>query len=82
MGKRNDTHCLCGEPLNQSIHTIESRRLITLGQRRIIENRVDEIIDRAAESHHRLPDVDQFARALADDMHAQQLVILAMKRPA
>lgn len=57
-------------PLYQPIHAIESRRLITFSQRGIIEDRIDEIIDRAAESHHRLPDVDQLARAFADDMHA------------
>ena len=50
--------------LNQPINPIKRRRLVTLRQRGIVEDRVDEVIHRAAEGHHRLPDVDQLARAL------------------
>ena len=65
--------------LDQPVHAVKGRRLVALRQRGIVENRVDEIIDRAAECHHRLTDVDQLAGAFADDVHAQQLVVLAMK---
>jgi len=35
----------------------------------------DQIAHRAFEIHHQLPDVDEFAGLLADDMHAQQFFI-------
>ena len=65
--------------LNQPVDPVKGSGLVTFRQRWIVEHRVDEVIDRAAEGHHRLPDVDQLAGAFADDMHTQQFVILAVK---
>src|SRR5579859_1864070 len=54
------------------VQSIKRRRLITFRQRRIIENRLHKIFDRALQHQHRLPDVQQFRRALSDNVYAQQ----------
>src|SRR5207248_7999411 len=48
----------------QPVQPIERRNLIALGQRRIVEHRIHEVIQRSAQCHHRLPNVQQLARAL------------------
>src|SRR6185437_8418065 len=63
----------------QPVDPVECRRLVALRQRRIIEHRVDEIIHHAAQHHHCLANVHQLRRALANDVHAQNLPRLAMK---
>ena len=45
---------------------VQRRDLVALGQRRVVEDRVDEVVDGAAAAHHRLADVDQLGRAGAD----------------
>ena len=59
--------------LHEFIQPVKRRRFIALRQRRIVEDRIHEIIDGAAENHHRLADVQQFGRAFADDVNAQHL---------
>src|SRR5262245_2726193 len=54
----------------QPVDPIERGGLVALGQCGIVEDRVDEVVDRAAECQDGLADVDQFAGALADDMDA------------
>src|SRR5579885_697215 len=56
----------------QLIQPVKRRRLVTFCERRIVEDRIHEIIHRALENEHRLPDVQQFGGAFADDMHAEQ----------
>src|SRR6187401_540550 len=57
----------------QSIDAIERCILVTLGERGVIEHGVDEVVDLPIEAEHRLADMDQLARALADDMDAEHL---------
>ena len=52
------------------IHPIQRRHLVRLGERRIVEHRVAEIVDRPAHRQHRLPDVNDLRRALAHHVHA------------
>src|SRR6516165_9833461 len=58
---------------------IERRHLVALGQRGIVEYRVDEVVHGSVEGHDGLADVDQLAGALADDVHAQHLAGVAME---
>src|SRR5262245_61364241 len=58
----------------RSEHLISSV-LVGLGERRIVEHHLDEDVDRATELNHRLPDVHELGRALADHVHADQLAI-------
>lgn len=55
----------------QFIHAVESRGLVAFGKRRVVEHRLDEVIDGTAETEHRLSDVQQLARALADDVDSK-----------
>src|SRR5262245_40691610 len=64
---------------NQLVDAVKRRRLIALGQCRIIKYRFDEIIDRALQDHHRLPDVQQFGCPFADDVDAENLACLAVE---
>ena len=48
------------------------RDLVGLRQGRIVEGILDEIIQRAVQVEHRLADMHQLGRALADDVHAEQ----------
>ena len=59
---------------------VEGGRFIAFGERGVIEDRIDEVIDLAAEGQHGLPDVHQFAGAVADDVDAQQLPRLAVEQ--
>src|SRR6202044_3514694 len=61
------------------VDAVECGSLIALGKGGVIEHRIDEVVQCAAERHDCLPDVQQFASALADDVHAQQMPRLAMK---
>ena len=65
--------------LAELVQAVERRRLIAFGQSRIVEDRIDEIVDRTPEDHHRLADVQQLAGAFADDMHAEQLRVSRWK---
>ena len=55
----------------EPIDPVERRHFVAFGQRRVVEDGIDEIVDRAAERQHRLADMDQLAGAIADDVDAQ-----------
>src|SRR5437667_5812637 len=63
----------------EPVDAVEGRDLVAFRQGRVVEHRVDEVVDRAAERQHRLTDVDQLAGTLADDVDAEQLAGLAVK---
>src|SRR5437016_3013307 len=63
----------------EPVDAVERRYLVAFRERRVIEHRVDKVVDRAAEREHRLTDVDQLAGTLADDVDAEQLAGLAVK---
>src|ERR1700730_3206863 len=63
----------------EPIDAVEGRHFVAFRQGGVVEHRVDEVVDRSAERQHRLTDVDQLARPLADDMDAEQLPGLAVK---
>ena len=48
---------------------------VGLRQGRIVEGAFDEIIDRAAEVHYRLADVNELRRPFADDVDAEQFPV-------
>src|SRR5262249_19350608 len=58
------------------VHRVQGRHLVRLGQGRVVEDRVDEVVDRAATAHHGLPDVDDLGSAGTEDVHPQQLVVV------
>src|SRR5258708_1771348 len=57
--------------LADAIQPVESRNFITFRERWVVEDCIHEIIQLSAQRHHRLTDVQQLARALADDVHAK-----------
>src|SRR6202171_1046270 len=63
----------------EPVDAVEGGDLVAFRQGGVVEHRVDEVVDRSAERQHRLTDVDQLARPLADDMDAEQLPGLAVK---
>src|SRR6185312_8749993 len=65
--------------LRHAVEAVERGHFITFREGWIVEDRIDEVVQRSAESHDGLPDVQQLAGALADDVHAEQRVRLAME---
>ncbi len=51
--------------------------LIEFRKRRIVENHIDERIHSAIHLQHDHPDVNQFRRALANDVQADQLAVVS-----
>ena len=60
----------------QLVQPIQRRDLVRLGQRRVVEDVVDEVIDGSIERHDGLADVDQLGGAGADGVHAEDRVIV------
>ncbi len=63
----------------QLVQAVKCRGLVALGKSRIVENGIDKVVDGSLEDHDRLPDVEQFARAFADDVHAEHFPGLTME---
>src|SRR5579863_8143369 len=63
----------------QAAKPVKRRGLVALREGWVVENGVDKIIDGAAEDHHRLAYVHQFARAFAYDVDAKNLTRVAVK---
>src|SRR5271170_2215530 len=63
----------------QAIDAIKGGRLVALSQGGIVKHRIDEVVYLAAQSHDSLTDVHQLRRALANNVHAQNLPRFAMK---
>jgi hypothetical protein len=61
--------------LFQAVHTIQRCDLVTLDQCRVVKNVTNEIAHGAIKAHHQLPDVDELAGLLTDDLHAQQFFV-------
>jgi hypothetical protein len=76
LDRRSDALLAAAAGPAHAVEPIESGGFIALGERRVIEHGIHEIVDLAAEGQHRLADVNQLASALADDVHAKQLARL------
>src|SRR5437016_12878958 len=63
----------------QLVQAVKRGGLVAFGQGRIIEDRVDEVFDRAFQDEDRLPDMEKLRRAVANDVNAQQLFGLAVE---
>src|SRR5580693_9351694 len=61
------------------VQSVEGGSLVAFSQRWVVEDRLDKIFDRPTQNHHRLPDVEQFTRAFANDVHAEQEPRLAVE---
>src|ERR1043166_6401294 len=61
------------------VDAVEGGGLVALGERRVVEDRVDEVVNRALQGHHGLADVQNLGRALADDVDAEYLARLAVE---
>jgi hypothetical protein len=56
--------------LPQFVQAVEGGGLIAFGERRIIENGIGEILDGAFRRKDCLTDVNKFASAFSNDVHA------------
>ncbi len=70
----------CFFPQRQLVEPVERRHFVALGHRGVVEHRVAEVVDRAAERHHGLADVDDLGGRFADHVHAEQLARFAMEQ--
>src|ERR1044072_3322828 len=61
------------------VDAVEGGSLVALGERRVVEDRVDEVVNRALQDHHGLADVQNLGRALADDVDAEDFARLAVE---
>src|SRR5271169_4530714 len=64
----------------EAVQSVKRRSLIAFRERRIVKHRVHEICDFAFQKEHGLPDVQKLRRILAENMHAEELQRLAMKK--
>src|SRR6267378_1688453 len=71
-GTRRQSH-------RQLVRRVECRNLVTLSQRRIVEDGGEEIVQSGAKSEHSLPDMKQLGGARTDDVHAEQPSVATMK---
>jgi len=62
----------------QPVPHIERGNLVTFCKRGMVKAVVDEVIHRATKVDHRLADMDQLRRALANDLYAQHLAAVAL----
>ena len=62
-----------GRRLFQPVEAVEGGRLVAFGQRRIVEQRIHEVIDGALVGHNGLADMDQVRCALAEDADPEDL---------
>src|SRR5262249_27473103 len=53
------------------VQAVQSRDLVSLRERRVVERRVPKVIDGGAQGENRLTDVDDLGRAFPDRMHAE-----------
>src|ERR1044072_2356691 len=60
------------------VDAVEGGSLVALGERRVVEARVDEVVNRALQDHHGLADVQNLGRPLADDVDAENFARLAV----
>src|SRR6266581_4080513 len=63
----------------ETADAVEGGRFVAFGEGWVIEDRVDEVVNGTAKDHDRLADVDQFRRALAKDVNAEDLARIAME---
>src|SRR5215510_3022544 len=56
----------------QPIEPVQRGDLVGFGERRIVEDGLDEVVDRPAEGEHRLGDVHQVGGVRADDVRTPQ----------
>src|SRR5580704_19573255 len=55
------------------VHRVQGGHLVGLGQGRVVEDGVDEVVDRTAAAHDGLADVDQFGGTGAEHVDAEQV---------
>src|ERR1700674_1753976 len=72
---RSRRHCLSGRRPDLVV-TVERRDLVALREGRVVEDVVDEVVDRAAEGENGLADVHELRGGRADDVHGEKLARL------
>src|SRR5262249_7020948 len=55
----------------EAVDAVKRRGLVTLGERRVVEDGLDKVVDGSTKGEHRLADVNQLRRFGADDVHAE-----------
>src|SRR5205814_9762291 len=66
-------------PLRKLVQEIVSGDFVAFRERAIVENGVNKIFDRALSDKNSLPDMQQFRRAFADHMYAQNFFGVGFK---
>jgi hypothetical protein len=61
----------------EPVDPAECRDFVAFGQGRVIEYRIDEVVDLFTERQHRLTDMDQLAPPFVNDVDAERLAGLA-----
>src|SRR5678815_3081284 len=64
---------------SEAVQTVQTRDLVRLGEGRVVEDRVPEVLDRAPQREHGLSDVDDLGGVLPDRVHAQELQALRVE---
>src|SRR5262249_25160855 len=62
-------------PAHQRLQSVVRGVLVRVAERGVVENALDEEVDRAAEGQARHPDVNQLARAFTDHGDAEQTLV-------
>src|SRR5262249_25968674 len=57
----------------------EGRHLVALGERGVVEDGVEEVVEAAPKGEDRLADVDQLGSPGAHDVHAEQAAVVAVE---
>src|SRR6185436_10293137 len=76
---RKDADCLLEGLHRELVRRVECRNLVTLGQRRVVEDRGEKVVQASTETEHRLPDVKQLGGARPDDVHTEQCSVAAVE---
>src|SRR4051812_22557421 len=63
---------------SEATEGVVGRVLVALGERRVVEDHLDEGVDASAEGHDRLPDVHELGGALADAVDAEELAAVSL----
>src|SRR5688572_4399627 len=78
VGRRGKSRRLGATPCER-LQSVVCGVLVRVAERGEVEDALDEVVERPAERHHARRDVDQLARALADDRHAENALVVRIE---
>src|SRR6267142_1276945 len=78
-GLSGGLHCPVISISAQAVQSVKCRRLVTFGERGVVEYRIDEIGDLSLEEQDGLADVQKFRGVFPKDVYAKQFQSFAME---